>query len=244
MKSLQAILHQILNYIFPPLCAGCEKEGNFLCNDCKKDIQAHDEMCPLCHIKSPHYQLCYWCKNDHKILQWVMIAFEYSSVIKTLILSLKYKHQFHIAAYLWKKIALLISSNPLFQQKVQKKNIIISSVPSHRIRKHFVKWYNQSELLAKTVAKELNLPYIPLTQRIRHTTSQTKLKREQRFENLRQAFRLVDDHNNDILTQKSTIIIIDDITTTGSSLINTALPIQQLYPNIEIRWAVVARNTK
>lgn len=77
------------------------------------------------------------------------------------------------------------------------------------------KGYNQSELLAKSLGKKLNIPCIQLVKKNKHTPSQTSLKREQRLLNMRGSFSSI---KNDYINTYKHIIIVDDIVTTGSTI--------------------------
>ena len=72
--------------------------------------------------------------------------------------------------------------------------------------------YNQSELLAKEVAKNLSVSFQPLLKKIRETEKQHLLSASKRRTNLENAFCL--NGNADIINGK-TIILCDDIKTTG-----------------------------
>jgi ComF family protein len=89
---------------------------------------------------------------------------------------------------------------------------IITSVPLH-ISKLKDRGYNQSSILAKSLANYFKIPFrddiiYEKNQRI----SQTKLEKKEREENVRGAFLVKDA----VIDKK--IIIVDDIFTTGSTL--------------------------
>lgn len=117
--------------------------------------------------------------------------------------------------------------------------LIISCIPSHRYRHYFIKWYNQSALLAKMLSKKLELPMITLATKKRHTKTQASLKRNGRLHNLKNAFSLT---KNLQLHGNETLLIIDDITTTGATINELAKVVKQSYPNTKIRWAVLGRH--
>jgi len=74
--------------------------------------------------------------------------------------------------------------------------------------------YNQAGLLAQAFAELTHLPYRPAAAaRVRHTVSQVKLSAPQRRENVAQAFAA---QPRAVLGQ--TIILIDDVCTTGATL--------------------------
>lgn len=72
--------------------------------------------------------------------------------------------------------------------------------------------YNQSELLAKAVAKELGLPAWDLLEQVRETDTQHNLTRAQRADNVRGAYRT----KSAALGKR--LLLVDDIVTTGATL--------------------------
>lgn len=75
--------------------------------------------------------------------------------------------------------------------------------------------FNQAELLAQVVARELGLTFTPgLLVRDRYTPSQTRLSREQRRLNLLGAFILDPGYS---LSPNQAVLIVDDVLTTGST---------------------------
>lgn len=72
--------------------------------------------------------------------------------------------------------------------------------------------YNQSELLAKAVAKELGLPAWDLLEQVRETDTQHNLTRAQRADNVRGAYRAKS------ATLGKRVLLVDDIVTTGATL--------------------------
>lgn len=228
----------LINLLFPIICVWCEHEGEYLCPDCKKQINAHPELCPVCHRQTPWGSVCLWCREDLPWVDKISVAFMYESVIKKLIYDLKFYHRYQTWEYLWEKLALLIQSNPLFDPQTT----IVTYVPSHRWRRLIEKGYNQSEILAQTVAKQLNTPHLPLLTKIRHTTSQTKLSRAKRKHNLNGAFRYT--LIQTLPAHIQTIIIIDDILTTGSTLNEAWTILRASNPKLHIRGVTVGRHAR
>ena len=72
--------------------------------------------------------------------------------------------------------------------------------------------YDQSELLARTVARELKLPCLPLLKKVRDNQTQHELSGRQRQQNVRNAYRAEKE------TQGKTLLLIDDIVTTGATI--------------------------
>src|SRR5690606_9960942 len=126
----------------------------------------------------------------------------------------KYNHRRSLAPFLAERLSFLIQTHPLLVDAYDKGNLVVTRVPSHRRRTWWVKGYNQSELLARSLAKKLDIPCIQICKKNKYTTSQTKLSREERLTNLYDSFHYIGKNNTQL--EDKTILIIDDITTTGA----------------------------
>lgn len=231
----------LIDFLFPRRCVSCQTPGAYICRSCKKELVPHPEQCPFCHRITRYSTTCPDCFVDHKELAWVMIAFVYTQQIKKLILALKFYHQYDCAAFLAQRLSLLIQTNPELVTAHSAGKLYISYVPSHRRRKRMVKWYNQSELLAHHVAKNLDIPLIQWLKKHKHTASQTTRSKGQRATNLQNAFSSI---WTAVLPLWATLIIIDDITTTGATLRAVAKERKKLDSTLRIRWIVVWRHGK
>ena len=273
-------IHKLLDRIFPPICFSCEQEGEYLCSACRKDLKPHPELCPFCHRVSPHYKTCLNCRSTYPALEWIIVTFQYTGVLKQLIRQLKYGHRTHLAWFLADRLALLLQTHLIYQHvlpplwkgglgrdlwpSTHNSNLIISFVPSHRSRKYFVKGYNQSELLAQHIGQGLWVSCKGLRCKKKRTRSQAKLSKQKRLSNLSNAFQLLQRKKSQtnvppdkgegthdsgegfceltLLQWDETIIIVDDVTTTGSTLYELADTLKQTYPQAIIWWLVIGRH--
>lgn len=232
----------LANLMFPILCISCGKTWEYLCSDCKKKLQAHPEICPVCHNFSQDYRVCKSCSFSSPI-QWLIIWFAYQSFLKKLIISLKYKHQKTVADFLVHRLSLVLQTNSVFNE-LTPENTIFTYVPSHWYRRYFIKWYNQSMILSKNLADIIGFPFADILKKIKHTKSQVKLNKTKRAENIRNKFILKENLSWEInLNKIKYIFIVDDITTTGSTIFELANVIKRKYPDMNIRWLVVGRHT-
>lgn len=77
--------------------------------------------------------------------------------------------------------------------------------------------YNQSDFICRGINEVLGIRLLTdLIVRNRYTSTQTKLSREQRIENMKDAFEFNDRYANEIFHRK--IILVDDVITTGSTV--------------------------
>ena len=228
-----------LDFLFPRECVWCKAEGDYLCPQCRKNLKPHPEICPFCHKPSKDFKTCFVCKEKYPTLSGIIIGFAYKDFLKTLIYKIKFFHKKDGISFLNERLALIFQTNEDLQDKKEKNQIFISFVPSHRRRKYLEKGYNQSELLAKALAKTLWIPCIETTKKKRYTVSQLCFNREGRTKNLTNAFICQDLSK---IPEHATILIIDDVTTTGSTLLELSKTIKAQREDVEIWGMVIARH--
>ena len=112
--------------------------------------------------------------------------------------------------------ALARAMGEIAAEKIDKSSIDIDCivpVPLHWMRR-LTRGYNQAELLAQVISKNINIPHKNLLKRIKHTPRQANLARKQRLKNLDGAFSINKRKNCTNLK----ILLIDDVMTTGTTL--------------------------
>lgn len=100
-------------------------------------------------------------------------------------------------------------------EKLRDKNIeAIIPVPLNK-RKERERGYNQSDFIAKGISDVLKIPFLgKVVQRVKYTVTQTHLNAEQRKENIAEAFTVASSYP----LKDKTILLVDDIITTGSTI--------------------------
>jgi len=233
----------LLDLIFPKQCVGCKREWDYLCKDCKRQLKPHMEICSWCHRYSKNYLTCLDCKSQKNfVLDGLLIPFSYSWFLKKIILKLKYYHKRSVVDFLIQRVCLAIQVNDALSKRISRWRVVISWIPSHWYRRYFVKWYNQSYLLAKDLWNKLWIQYVDILRKNKNTKSQASLDREWRLKNLKNVFSLHDP--NYLLSHIDTVILVDDVTTTGSTMNEVAKLIKFYYPNISVWWVVLARKDR
>ena len=99
------------------------------------------------------------------------------------------------------------------QNKVPKGRIEVVPVPLHKSRES-MRGFNQSELIARELSKKLRLDGGDFIRRVRNTEPQVTLSGARRRDNLANSFICVDPAE----VQGKTILLVDDVTTTGATL--------------------------
>lgn len=135
--------------------------------------------------------------------------FEKGKVLQSLAHSLKYEEITSFGKELGVKIG-----ERLHQQRIVADAVI--PVPLNK-RKERERGYNQSDFIAAGISEKMRLPVLAsAVRRVKYTTTQTKLNADERKENIADAF-VVDSRFRDSIGDK-TIIVTDDIITTGSTI--------------------------
>ena len=91
-------------------------------------------------------------------------------------------------------------------------------------------------MLARLLARRAGTPVLAALRRIRYTTTQTRLDREERMQNLRNAFRV----RQTSRVSGSHLILVDDVFTTGSTVDECARVLKQAGA-ASVRVVTVAR---
>jgi len=87
--------------------------------------------------------------------------------------------------------------------------------------------YNQSEALARALGRQWKVPVLTdVLARTRETPTQTALTPETRLANVAGAFAMSNDQRS-MINDHSTLIIVDDVFTTGATLAEAARALEQ-----------------
>jgi len=125
--------------------------------------------------------------------------------MKEIIHALKYERRRSIAAPLG---ALMRVTGA----RLLKDADVVVPVPLHP-RREYERGFNQADDLAR----QLGLPVVPLLKRIVHTQSQIELPKEQRQQNVKDAFAFLPAPGSR-LPVPGVVVLVDDVSTTGSTL--------------------------
>ena len=190
--------------------------GDYICPNCFSFISFDVSMiCLVCNKGSIDGLTHPGCKGRYTI-DGAFAGVAYKGIVKKLIYKFKYKPYL---ADLQKTLVELfyesIIQQELFQKAYGLKPALVPiPLSGRRLRS---RGYNHAKLLADGLSKKLGLKQLDILQRVRETKSQFGLTLKQRKENIKDAF---------ILDKKfktpTNIFLIDDILTTGSTLLEAA----------------------
>ena len=216
--KFKEFIRRTLFYIGVPECVCCEEKLDLfdtaLCKTCLSKYSYHKTgICSLCF---KHYDEC-TCSNEllrkggikRLVKCYRYVTNEENLPSNSVIYSLKRDNRRDVLTFLAKELSASIKIGiPNYS------DLFITNVA--RRRKTIVKYgFDHTALLAKAIARELDVPYIKaLSSMAKH--NQKKLSHKERSENAR--FKAISPKR---LVGKQ-FIIIDDVVTTGASMVAAA----------------------
>ena len=180
------------------MCGFCGKlDRNSLCNKCKIQIQKNN----LSKIED--------YKNTSSYFDEHIYLFQYSGEIRNMILNYKFREK----SYIYSTFVELIKNNKKICAQIKKYDIIMP-VPISKKRLN-TRGYNQSALIARKIAKMLNMCYEEnILVKIKDNKPQSEMGQEKRKSNVKDVYTI---KNKEKIYQKK-ILLIDDIFTTGNTV--------------------------
>nr|MBD3359310.1 hypothetical protein [Candidatus Buchananbacteria bacterium] len=213
-----------IDLIFPKECISCGLEETYLCHTCFKRLELNKQFyCVLCKKQTNHSQICENCKKKTALKAVFVVADYNNQILQNLLHNLKYNFVEEISDYLGDLIIRYLKANNILKIfQINFDNTIICPVPLHK-KRYLARGFNQSELLAQKLSVYYKIPTRNLLIRQINTMSQVNLNRQERQTNLKNAFIF----NNQESIKNKKILLIDDVVTTGSTLIESAQALEQ-----------------
>ena len=222
---LHSLIHR-LKYcqqaLLPPSCilCGSKAEERDLCQACEQDIPRIAQACTRCALPLPTHtpvnQLCGKCLQEPPVFNKVYALFPYQKPIDNLITRLKFQGNLVYA----KVLGELMANYLQVEYKEKRLPEYLIPVPLHRKRLR-ERGFNQAVELARPIVKRLDIPLmLKSCQRVKATVAQINLPAADRRTNLRNAFNVTS-----TITAKH-VAIIDDVVTTGSTIVELSRSLQ------------------
>lgn len=190
-KWLQEAGAGLLDLLYPPRCVVCREPGpERFCRSCRAAIE------PASLITSAG-----------SVLAGRAAVGLYEGPLRQAVIYLKYQDRRALAIDLAALMAVCLE-----EHRDAWRPDALTPVPIHPVRRR-ERGYNQSELLASALAHRCGLPVRETLTRVRDTPPQVGLKREERLNNLRGAFR-----HQEGVTPARRPVLIDDVQSTGTTL--------------------------
>lgn len=197
-----------LDWIYPPICAGCGEPGYRLCEDCQAKINfISGNRCEICGGRvNRSAPVCTICQTNLPPYQAMRNLANYGGIIRECIHALKYQNNQNLSELFSGWLEEIVRG-----EGWEVDLVIPVPLSANRMKE---RGYNQSARIARPLARRLSVHYNSFgLERIRDTRSQVGLSAEDRHHNVAGAFKGI----SEIVAGKS-VLLIDDVMTTGSTL--------------------------
>lgn len=150
---------------------------------------------------------------------------------RSMIHRMKYKGEWLSAWLMGRWLGEELARSPLYEGID-----LVVGVPLHP-RRQLVRGYNQSHYIASGVARSMGAKCSSRgVKRVRYNTSQVRVRRSERWRNVEQLFRVTDPK----LFEDRNILIVDDVYTTGATMLSCAEAILDAAPTAKVSIATIA----
>jgi ComF family protein len=201
------VISHLIKIGFPNNCITCNdsllRNEKFICSNCFFYIPKGES------IISNITEISSLLGNQQSLIGGGhLFNFDKDGKTQQLLHELKYNSNLQLGTFLGE----LIGAE--FKSQLQEVDYVIP-VPLHK-KKLYERGYNQSEILSNGINNVIEKKILTNNLvRIRYTETQTKKNKLERLENIKNAFEV----NNPKELEGKTILLIDDVITTGSTLV-------------------------
>jgi len=225
------IFSYISSFISHKQCFWCKNQEHFFCPQCSGTLKTYIPYCYVCKKPSNWFYIHQTCKQYLYLNQVIVLTRYRQKAIKRLLRHAKYYSKY--SAY----SDLLTSQKDFFQKYVNQEDIIIVPVPMHFLRK-WKRGYNHTEKISQILRDLLDMPvYNNILKKKRYSKQQSHLSLSDRQKNIKNSYGYTKYVSK--IPKNSTIYLIDDIISTGSTLNEVAKTLQKEW-FLDIRAIVLA----
>lgn len=205
-------LRGLLDFAFPPLCAGCgeyTEEPAGICPACLQAIDWYeDPFCLTCGDFIPPGEACERCGDKSLML---FPGGNYVDPLKKAVVNYKFRGATRLAGVLAERV------NAQFKDRIREvKPSLLIPIPLHPSREH-QRGYNQAEVFAEALSERLGLPVeTGVLFREKLKRPQARLRKSARAANIRGVFAV----DREIATEleDDRLLLVDDVVTSGETV--------------------------
>lgn len=200
-----------LDWLIPPICGGCGKQGIRWCSECQKKVQTiAGPVCDACGLPDTRSGLCERCQQNHPSYKLLRSWAVFEDPIQGALHRLKYRRDIGMGEAIANQMSIFI-------RQLNWPVDMVIPIPLGKSRQK-ERGYNQVAMIAMPLSIQIGLDYGPMALvRARETRSQVGLSARERQENVRDAFLA----NAKKVTGRN-ILLMDDVSTTGATLSSAA----------------------
>ncbi len=196
-----------LDWLFPPICAGCGKKDTRWCSECQsRVVKLTSPLCEKCGQPQNDERVCIRCQTQPPTYAAIRSWAIFKGPVREALHHLKYKRDLALGDIFSRYLINILRASGWDID-------LVVPVPLG-IARQAERGYNQAALLARPVALGLSLNYKPSALRkVRDNRTQVGLTFEERRENVSDAYWAEVKH-----VQGKRVLIIDDVITSGATL--------------------------
>jgi ComF family protein len=210
---------ELLNIIFPERCINCNKQGALLCALCERTITT----------------------KPRALSSWVAVLFDYRNpLVKKSIWALKYHQKKALGKFFGTALYREFFKQLARDGKNSTEEIVLIPIPASA-KANTVRGYNHAHIIAKTIAQaaagdglSFAIEHAVLYKKRENMKQATVRERSKRKENVESVFAV---RNGKILEGK-TLILIDDVVTTGATITAAKHALKEYRPKRILAIAV------
>jgi ComF family protein len=228
--AVQGLLDGFLQLLYPSTCWVCSKLTSsrtpLVCEDCTRSL-THDPhpTCPRCSSSVGPFvvldQGCRACRDESFAFDRAMRLGPYEGALRDAVLRMK-----NAAGEEFAEVVGTLWAKHMIARLLPGEIDVVIPVPLHWWRR-WRRGFNQSEVLARCIARELHVACIPHALRwLRLTGEQKGLSPTARRANVHNAFHYA---ANAAVTGKK-VLLVDDVMTTGATAHQAARALRQGGP--------------
>ncbi len=204
----------IVDLLFPKVCIGCGREGEYVCAECQNKLIKPEEICPMCTRSSLDGFTHPRCRGKFGIDR-LLVGMPYQGLVQKCLKKVKYKSNWDIVECLY----ILCRFEDFLETDA-------TYVPMWK-KKEQERGFNQAEIVAKLVARGNQ---IKLLERCRETKPMFGLSKPERQKNIENVFRFVGE------SCPEKVLLVDDVWTTGATMRECAKVLKQ--NGVKIVWGL------
>ncbi len=217
-STFTTLISSVVDALLPISCFGCGAENTYLCGKCLEYVEIKPH---LKHVSVSNYSM--------PIVSMTTLV---DGMVHNLLEFYKYQCIPQAGASIQQLVQKMYSLLPWDLRAFLSYKVIFVPIPLHTAR---FKWrgFNQTETIARALARCTSSTVVPLLIRTKNTETQVGKEKLERQSNIQKAFA-INKKSFFPLSLEHTIILVDDVVTTGSTLKEAYKVLARRFPYSKI----------
>lgn len=219
LNHARTALEALLGFFYPEACQLCGSQRataveGYVCATCAAQVKPiQPPWCEVCGRPYPGLMagpfVCGLCRETRLHFRCARAAIAFESVAQEVIHRYKYQQALWFEPFLAQ--LLVAAARP---ELMGASWDYLVPVPLHRVKLR-EREFNQAERLASALSRATGIPLnTAMVERVQNTPSQTRLSRDERAANMRNAFAV----KPGAMVAGARLVLVDDVMTTGATV--------------------------